>query len=135
MLGLSVKAKAFWPGFSVESLALNAFTCVQVHKFGLYFVAVTQCFLQAEYLLGIVRGNVTNKQFWDAVEKLSQISIPAHLRRRGPCCQEGRSGDVTAAGKQEFSPQRLPLCNTYPPYLFQTLPPHALLTHFPRTSI
>ena len=64
---------------------------VQVHKFSLYFVAVTQCFLQAEYLLGIVRGNVTNKQFWDAGGELGQISIPAHLRRRrrGPCCQGG----------------------------------------------
>ena len=90
-------------------------------------------FTAAANLLGIVRENVTNKQFWDAGGELGQISIPAHLRRRGPCCQEGRSGDVTAAGKQEFSPQRLPLCNTYPPYLFQTLPPHALLTHFPRT--
>ena len=64
---------------------------VQVHKFSLYFVAVTQCPLQAECLLGIVRGNVTNKQFWDAGGELGQISIPAHLRRRrrGPCCQGG----------------------------------------------
>ena len=30
MLGLSVKAEAFWPGFSVESSALNAFTCVHI---------------------------------------------------------------------------------------------------------
>ena len=101
----------------------------------------TGLFTAAAHLLGIVRENVTNKQFWDAVEKLSQISIPAHLRRsrRVPCCcQGGRSGDVTAAGKQEFPPQHFPsqLQHLSPIFISNSPPPHALLlTHSPHFSL
>ena len=50
------------------------------------------------------------------------------VETHGPCCQLGRSGGVTAAGKQEFSP------STFPPTSSATLIPHIyfkLSTYFP----
>lgn len=49
----------------------------------------------------------------------------------------GRSGDVTAAGKQEFPPQHFPsLQHLSPIFISNSPPPHALLlTHSPHFSL
>ena len=103
-----------WPG-----AALNAFTCV--HKFRRYFEGVTPGFLQAAHLLGIVRENVTNKQFW-VVGGKSQSDINSssfeEVETHGPCCQRGG---------QEVS--QLPVNRNFPPQHFPSLPSATLIPH------
>ena len=61
------------------------------------------------------------------------------VETHGPCCQLGRSGGVTAAGKQEFSPSTFPPTSSsatliFPPTSSATLIPHIyfkLSTYFP----
>ena len=61
------------------------------------------------------------------------------VETHGPCCQLGRSGGVTVAGKQEFSPSTFPPTSssaTLIPHIYfklstyfplNTFPPHTLL--------